>query len=151
MPQLHRLTPCLRLRHAIGCPMKVGRYFIYDYYSVPRYILAYAVAWASWPTCRQSGISENSEYKPRGFWATQLNRKWNLFSFNIPWRQQNCIAKSFALKETIYLKTFQAKPPPNNAKSSLPVDVRRSETSFVKLPNIRNLAELLKSFRVISN
>ena len=37
-----------------------------------------------------------------------------------------------------------AKPLPKNAKSSLPVDVRCSETSFLKLPNIRNLAESLK-------
>ena len=50
----------------------------------------------------------------------------------------------FALKETIYHKTLMAKPLPKNAKSSLPVDVRCSETSFLKLPNIRNLAESLK-------
>ena len=50
----------------------------------------------------------------------------------------------FALKETIYHKTLKAKPPPKNARSSVPVDVRCSETSFVMLPNIRNLAESLK-------
>ena len=38
MPTLHSLTPYLRLRHASGCAIKAGRYFIYDYYSVPRYI-----------------------------------------------------------------------------------------------------------------
>ena len=40
----------------------------------------------------------------------------------------------FTLKETIYLKMC-AKPLPKNAESLLPIDVRRSKTSLLKLIN----------------
>ena len=33
------------------------------------------------------------EFKQRRFWATYVNRKWAFLSFNMPWRNQICIAK----------------------------------------------------------
>ena len=63
------------------------------------------------------------------FWATNVNRKWAFFSFNMPWRYQICIAKClYSYRDDlhrIYLK-FR----PRSAKSSLPVDFRRSKTSL---------------------
>ena len=41
----------------------------------------------------------------------------------------------FSLLKTIYLRVL-TKPLPNDAKSPLPVDVRRSKTLLLKLPNI---------------
>ena len=41
----------------------------------------------------------------------------------------------FTVREVIWLKIW-AKPPFKNEKRSLPVDVRRSKTSLLKLPNI---------------
>ena len=58
------------------------------------------------------------EPKQRPFWATHFNRKWGHFPFHMPGRQI-CI-----LIETICPKIWP-KPPPQNAKSLLPVDVRR--------------------------
>ena len=41
----------------------------------------------------------------------------------------------FSLTKTIYLRVL-TKPLPNDAKSPLPVDVRRAKTLLLKLPNI---------------
>ena len=41
----------------------------------------------------------------------------------------------FSLIKTIYLRV-STKPLPNDAKSPLPVDVRRSKTLLLKLPNV---------------
>ena len=49
----------------------------------------------------------------------------------------------FSLLKTIYLRV-STKPFPSDAKSPLPVDVRRSKTLLLKLPNIR-----IRSFRQI--
>ena len=43
----------------------------------------------------------------------------------------------FSLIRTIYLRV-STKPPPNDAKRPLPVDVRRSKTLLLKLPNKSN-------------
>ena len=40
----------------------------------------------------------------------------------------------FSLIRTIYLRV-STKPPPNDAKRPVPVDVRRSKTLLLKLPN----------------
>ena len=47
----------------------------------------------------------------RRFWATDVNRKWELFPLNMPWR---CF---FTLIETIWLKIW-AKPSPKNEKKA---------------------------------
>ena len=44
----------------------------------------------------------------------------------------------FSLIKTIYQRV-STKPLPNDAKSPLPVDVRRAKTPLLKLPNIRDL------------
>ena len=46
------------------------------------------------------------------------------------------LLRFFPLLKTIYPKV-STKPRPNDAKSPLPVDVRRSKTLLLKLPNIR--------------
>ena len=46
----------------------------------------------------------------------------------------------FSLIKTIYLRV-STKPLPNDAKNSLPVDVRRSKTLLLKLPNERETRE----------
>ena len=43
----------------------------------------------------------------------------------------------FSLLKTIYLRV-STKPFPSDAKSPLPVDVRRSKTLLLKLPNLPN-------------
>ena len=56
------------------------------------------------------------------FWATSFNRKSSLFPFNVPWRNQICIAKCIALIEAGF-QNICAKPLPKNPKSLLPVEV----------------------------
>ena len=63
---------------------------------------------------------DNKEFKERRFWATHFNRKWGLLTF-------------FSLKKTIYPRVL-TKALPNDAKSPLSVDVRRSKTLLLKLP-----------------
>ena len=52
--------------------------------------------------------------------------------FNISWHHQICIAECFTLKETIFPRIC-SKSRLKSAKSPLPVNVRRSETSLVKV------------------
>ena len=73
--------------------------------------------------------------KHQRFWAMCMNRKWAFFSFNILWRHQICIAKSLYYIETIYRKVC-SKSQLKSAKSLVPVDVRRSKTSLLKLPTV---------------
>ena len=66
---------------------------------------------------------------------THVNRKWGFLPFYISWRQQICIAKIlFSYKDD--LPEILNQPLPNDAKSPLPVDVRRSKTLLLKLPNM---------------
>ena len=51
----------------------------------------------------------------------------------------------FSLIKTIYQRV-STKPLPNDAKSPLPVDVRRSKTPLLKLPNIRGQELSANSF-----
>ena len=48
----------------------------------------------------------------------------------------------FSLLKTIYPRV-STKPLPNDAKSPLPVDVRRSKTLLLKLPNVSILSSLM--------
>ena len=52
----------------------------------------------------------------------------------MPWRQQICIAK-FLFFYKNDLPKVSTKLLPNDAKSSLPIDVRRSKTLLLKLSN----------------
>ena len=72
------------------------------------------------------------KFKQGRFWATHVNRKWAFFSFNMPWRYQICMLRVFTLKETICPKIC-SKSRLKSAKGSLPVDVRRSKTSLIKV------------------
>ena len=74
----------------------------------------------------------NRKFKQRRFWATNVNRKWIFFSFNMPWRYQIVLLSIFTLKETICPKLC-SKSRLKSAKGSLPVDVRRSKTSLLKV------------------
>ena len=65
-------------------------------------------------------------------WSEHVNRKWAFFSFNMPWRYQICMLRVFTLKETICPKIC-SKSRLKSAKGSLPVDVRRSKTSLLKV------------------
>ena len=72
------------------------------------------------------------ELKQRRFWSTYVNRKWTFFSFNKPWRYHILLSSVLILIETICPKIW-SKSRLKRAKSSLPVDVRRSKTSLLKL------------------
>ena len=67
------------------------------------------------------------------FWATPNNRKWAILSFNMPWCYQICILSVFTLIETICLRIC-SKSRPKSSRSPLPLDLRRSKTSLLKLP-----------------
>ena len=45
------------------------------------------------PSIRRKHQKTNRELKQRRFLATHVNRKWGLFSYNMTWRRQICIAK----------------------------------------------------------
>ena len=53
----------------------------------------------------------------------------------------------FSLKRTIYLRV-STKPPPNDAKRPLPVDVRRSKTLLLKLPINKSVFSIFKERRL---
>ena len=55
---------------------------------------------------------------------THVNRKWGFLPFHISWRQQICIAKILFSYEDDSPEILN-QPLPNDAKSPLPVDVRR--------------------------
>ena len=82
------------------------------------------------PFCTYSG--QTWELKQRRFWATHVNRKLGLVPFNIPRHDRICIATCLTLVETICPKIW-AKPRPKNEKSPVPVDVRRSKMSLLKV------------------
>ena len=66
---------------------------------------------------------------------THVNRKWGFLPFHLPWRQQIWINKIlFSFKGD--LPGILNQPLPNDAKSPLPVDVRRSKTLMLKLTNM---------------
>ena len=67
-------------------------------------------------------LSSSRKLKQRHFWATGVNRKYGLFPF---W---------YALT--------------NNAKCPLPVGVRRSKTSVLKLPSVEKLTSFSSSLRL---
>ena len=53
--------------------------------------------------------------------------------------KKSVLISFFSLIRTIYLRV-STKPPPNDAKRSLPVDVHRSKTLLLKLPIVRTVA-----------
>lgn len=55
------------------------------------------------------------ELQHQCFWAMHVNRKWDVFSFNLAWRYHFVFRSVFTLKETIYLKTC-IKPLHKNTK-----------------------------------
>ena len=78
-----------------------------------------------------------------------FKRKWSLFSFNMPWRNQICIAtcKCFYGHSDDLPETW-TKPLPTNAKSPLPVDERRSQMSLLKLHIVDNSPRCLVNHEV---
>ena len=79
---------------------------------------------------------DNRELKQRRFWATYVNRKWGFLSFYMPWHYQIFLLTFFSLLKMISPRVL-TKPLPNDAKSPLPVDVRRSKTLLHKLPPLK--------------
>ena len=73
------------------------------------------------PPCLSRGWGIR-DLKQRHFWAT-----WRLDANKL------VLLSFFSLLKTIYPRVW-TKPLPNDAKSPLPVDVRRSKTLFLKLP-----------------
>ena len=71
---------------------------------------------------RHEVLSSSRKLKQRNFWATRVNRKYGLFPF---W---------YALT--------------NNAKCPLPVGVRRSKMSVLKLPSVEKLTWFSSSLRL---
>ena len=68
------------------------------------------------------------------FWATHVNRKWAFFSFNMPCRYQICIAEClYPYKVDLPRNLFKITDEELKKKSPLPVDVRRSKKSRLKL------------------
>ena len=80
------------------------------------------------PFCTYSG--QTWELKQRRFWATHVNRKLGLVPFLDT--TEFVLLRVFTLIETICPKIW-AKPRPKNEKSPLPVDVRLSKMSLLKL------------------
>ena len=75
------------------------------------------------------------DLKQRRFWATHVNRKWGFSLFICLDANKLLLLSFFSLLKTIYPRV-STKPLPNDAKSPLPVYVRRSKTLLLKLPNI---------------
>ena len=72
--------------------------------------------------------------KQRRFSATQVNRKWAIFHFKLPWRYQICITKrKYPYRDDLRKKLFKIKA--QECKSLRPVDVRHSKTSQLQLPH----------------
>ena len=67
------------------------------------------------------------DLKQRRFWARHVNRKWGLLPFYMPCANKLVLLSFFSLLKTIYPRV-STKALPNDAKSPLPVDVRRSKT-----------------------
>ena len=68
------------------------------------------------------------------FWATHVNRKWGLLPIYICLDSNKFVLLSFfSLIKRIYPRVW-TKPLPSDAKSPLPVDVRRPKTLLLKLP-----------------
>ena len=82
------------------------------------------------------GAVNNRKLKQRHFWATHVNRKWSFFIFDSSFAQifgQIISIRVKTLRNTnlVASRCFEMK------KTSLPVDVRRSKTPLLKLPNIQ--------------
>ena len=76
------------------------------------------------------------KFKQGRFWAPHINRKWAFFSFNMLDATKFILLSVFTLKEMICPKIC-SKSRHKSAKGSVPVDVRRSKTSLLKvLPKI---------------
>ena len=84
--------------------------------------------------CITRSLEDNRELKYQRFWATHVNRKWAFFSFNMLWHHQICLAKSLYYYRDGLPKVC-SKSQLKSAKSLLPVDMRRSKTSLLKLAN----------------
>ena len=81
------------------------------------------------------------DLKQRRFWATHVNRKWGLLLFICLDVNKLVLLSFFSLLKTIYPRV-STKSFPSDAKSPLPVDVRRSKTLLLKLPIIIVLQEI---------
>ena len=89
-------------------------------------------------------LSVLRELKQRRFWVTHVNRKGAVFSFNMPWRYQICMARCFyAYRDDLTKHLFKITA--QECKKSTSVDMRRSKTSLLKLPFIR-LVDWIFSF-----
>ena len=73
--------------------------------------------------------SYDRELKQQLFWVKLINHKLALFSFNMVWRHQICMAKRlvFSIKETICSYVFW-KLKLKSAKSPIPVNVGHSNS-----------------------
>ena len=80
-------------------------------------------------------IRELKQKRQKRFGATHVNRKLGLFPLNMLWLYKFVLFSFFTLTKTIWLNIL-AKPLSKNEKSPLPADLRRSETSLLKLPNV---------------
>ena len=83
-------------------------------------------------------------FKEVHFWATNVNRKWALSSFNMPRATKFVLHIFLTVIETICPKMC-SKSRLKSAKSPLSVDVRRSKTSLLKLPILKVNTLLLDS------
>ena len=76
----------------------------------------------------------NRSRKQRRFWATHVNRKWGLLTMYTCLDSSKFVLLSFfSLIKRIYPRVW-TKPLPADAKSPIPVDVRRPKTMLLKLP-----------------
>ena len=78
--------------------------------------------------CPSSFCGSITELKQTRFWASHVNRKCGLFPSTMPLRDLICISV-FTHKKKICLRIIG-----KNTTRWLPVDVRRSKTSLLKLP-----------------
>ena len=81
-------------------------------------------------------VTNTRELKQQRFWATHVNRKWPFFSFF-----DGGFAQIFSQIASITVKklrntNFISSRHVKRENTSLPVDVRRSKTSLLKLPTI---------------
>ena len=81
----------------------------------------------------QMGFMFSKELKKRRFWATRFNRKYTFWTPR-PWFWTNFGQIVSVRVKTLSNRNLVASRHINREKGSLPIDVRRSKTSLLKIP-----------------
>ena len=94
-------------------------------------------------SCKRPPKMQRLESLSKDVFERRTSTGSEVFSLTICLDAKNLVLISFfSLIRKIYLKV-STKPPPNDAKRPLPVDVRRSKTLLLKLPTEWSLTEVV--------